>query len=123
MTSAQTGGVGVAQNLTKTDMGEGGGQPGSDIIFRSPKTFNFNGQFTPFSPTEDKGLEKSLEKSVSSVQVSSLSGQVHFLPAHYPASMLNSHPEFMHHFIDRGRGVNQNMMSKIQGGSRKYDKY
>ena len=46
MTSAPTGGEGVSQNMTKTDMREGGRQPGSDVIFGSPKTCHFNGQVT-----------------------------------------------------------------------------
>ena len=45
MTSAPTGGVGVAQNLTKTDMGEGGSQSDSDVIFGTPMTDHFMGTF------------------------------------------------------------------------------
>ena len=42
MTSAPKGGVGVAQSMTKTDVGEGGGQSDSDIIIGTPMTDNLN---------------------------------------------------------------------------------
>ena len=45
MTSAPRGGEGVAQNLTKTDTGEGGRQSDSDIIFGTSMTDYFTGKF------------------------------------------------------------------------------